>query len=293
MWGQHVAAHDVWLGKLRGAMLVKETGVVTHLFVKRGLGRGRLYIIPMDGLKRWDEEAIYTKMTLEEALQQAVLKRLEGEQFIVALTPKTSVLTADGKRLKMRGIRISSTDHSMEWLVLSKRVTRKRLLLPVDRVSEFSTGKVVLDLERSRVSGMPAYRRDVHVEADLRERLTKSSRVPQSELRGVTLKVEEGTVAFRGNVKSRHTVEALRYETRRVRGASSLLLDLSCDAEMELEIAASLAEHTRGNGGPLQVSSMLGEVKLMGHLPGEDVCAELDKAASSVAGVRSVELASG
>ncbi len=57
-------------------------------------------------------------------------------------------------------------------------------------------------MERSRVSGMPAYRQDAHVEADLRERLTKSSTVPQSELPGVTLKAEEGTIAFRGNVKS-------------------------------------------------------------------------------------------
>jgi len=109
---------------------------------------------------------------------------------------------------------------------------------------------VVLDMERSRVNGMPAYRQDVHVEADLGERLTKSSTVPQSELRGVTLKVEEGTVVFRGNVKISHTVETLRYETRQVRGASSLLLDLSCDADMVLEIAASPAEHTRGNSGP-------------------------------------------
>ena len=43
----------------------------------------------------------------------------------------------------------------------------------------------------------------------------------------------------------------LRYETRQVRGASSLLLELSFDAEMELEIAASLAEHTRRTVGPL------------------------------------------
>ena len=148
-------------------------------------------------------------------------------------------------------------------------------------------------MERSRISGMPAYRQDVHVEADLGERLTKSSTVPQSELRGVTLKVEEGTVVFRGNVKISHTVETLRYETRQVRGASSLLLDLSCDADMELEIAASLAEHTRGNSGPLQVRSMLGHVKLTGRLSGEAVCAELDKTASSVAGVRSVDLSSG
>ena len=67
------------MGKIRGAMLVKESGVVTHFFVKRGLGCGRLCIIPMDGVKRRDEEAIYTKMPLDGVLQQAVLKRLESE----------------------------------------------------------------------------------------------------------------------------------------------------------------------------------------------------------------------
>ena len=77
--GQHVYAHAVWMGKFRRAMLVKESGVMTHLFVKPGLGRGRLCTIPMDSIKRWDEEAIYTKRPLDEALKQAVLKRLESE----------------------------------------------------------------------------------------------------------------------------------------------------------------------------------------------------------------------
>ena len=59
------------------------------------------------------------------------------------------------------------------------------------------------------------------------------------------------------------------------------------------EIAAALAESTRRNGGPLQVSSQLGQVKLRGHLPGEGDCAALIETVSMVAGVRGVALEGG
>lgn len=289
-WGQYVAAHDVWLGRLYGVMLVKDSGAVTHLVVKRGLGRSSLRIIPAESIRKFAPEAIYTGMPLEEAMQQPILMRLDGEQFIVALTPKTRVLTADGKTLSLKGIRVSSERRLMEWLIVSRKLSRRRLLLPFDRVTEFTTGKVSLAMESSGLRAMPACRQDSHIEADLRERLGKAADVPQGELRGLTLTVEEGIVAFHGNVKSRRTVEALRDVTRHVKGAAALLMDVKADIDVELELATVLAEHTRGNGGPLRINSRMGNVQLLGHLPSDAECAELVRAANAVPGVHSVEV---
>ena len=293
MWGQHVAAHDVWLGRLYGALLVKESGAVTHLVVKRGHGRSRLRTITVNSVKKCASEAIYTEMSLDEALQQPTLTRLDDEQFIVALTSKTRVRTSDGKKLRLKGIRTAGDQNSMEWLVVSGRISRKRLLLPCDRIDRFTTGEVTMAIKSSGLEAMPAYRPDLHVEAELRDRLGSASTVPRDELKGITLTVEEGVVAFRGNVKSPHTVEALRDVTRLVRGATGLLMDVKSDLDLEYEIAAALAARTRGNGGPISVSSRLGEVSLVGHLPGEGECAELIRAASAVQGVKSVDLAGG
>ncbi|MDA1227471.1 MAG: hypothetical protein BZY79_02740 [SAR202 cluster bacterium Casp-Chloro-G4] len=293
-WGQQVAAYDVWLGSIYGAMLVKDSGAVTHLVVKRGLGRSSLRIISVESVEKCTSEAIYTSMPLDEALQQPKLKRLDGEQFIVALTPKTRVLTSDGKKLRLRGVRVSNEDHSLEWLVVSPWAFgrhRRSLLVPHDRIAEFTTGKVKLAIEASGLRAMPAYRQDHYVESDLRERLSNSSTGAQGDLSGVTLTVEEGVVAFHGNVKNLHTKEALRDITRQVRGAAGLLMDVRPDGDVEMEIATALVEHTRGNGGPLQVSSRLGMVQLLGHMPNEVECAALVRTAEAVPGVKGVALA--
>ena len=291
-WGQQVAAHDAWLGSLHGVLLVKDSGAVTHLVVKRGLGR-RKSVIPVESIKKCVPEAIYTKMPLEEALQQPTLERLDDEQFIVALTPKTRVLAADGKKLKLKGVRACGQEHLVEWLVVSSRMSLRRMLLPFDGVTEFSTGKVTLAMEASGLRAMPAYRQDPHVEADLRERLGKAYAVSQGGLKGITLTVEEGVVAFHGNVKNPCTLEELRGATRKVRGASGLLMDVRSDVDVERDIASAVAVHARANGGPLKVKSRLGHVTLLGHLPDEDKCAKLVQAATAVPGVHCVELVSG
>ena len=292
IWGQPVTALDVWLGRLQGVMLVQDSATVTHLVVKRGLGRGRLYVIPVESIKKCVSEAIYTEMPLEEALQQPTLRRLDNEQFIVALTHKTRVLTADGKRLRLRGLRVSGRRRSTGWLVVSTRMSKRRFLLPFDEVTEIATGKLTLAMGSSGLRALPAYRRDSDIEADLWERISTAFALRQGDLAGINVTVDEGAVAIRGNVESPNVVQSLRDAARDVRGATGLLLDVASDADLELEVAAALAQHTRGNGGPLRVSSQLGRVELLGHLPGEDECALLVRVANAVPGVRGVELAS-
>jgi osmotically-inducible protein OsmY len=169
------------------------------------------------------------------------------------------------------------------------------LLIPKDVVVPLSWARVVsaeqieLLVPYDDLLGLPEYRSDDEIRADILRRVFEDPRFEGLDRYTLKAEVVAGVVRLSGRVRSAEIKLAVQELAASTRGVLSVKNELLADDE----IAANVEHALRSAGLPLNdlaVSVLLGQVKLRGIPPSPEVRDKAMQNARSVAGVHSVEI---
>jgi osmotically-inducible protein OsmY len=108
------------------------------------------------------------------------------------------------------------------------------------------------------------------------------------ERRSVEVSVEAGDVLVRGNVRTKHSRQAVEAAVTSAEWVNAVTIDLPDDVSLEFDIAQALYRAGVAREAEVYPRSALGEVTLFGYATTPEAAAEAVRAASRVHGVRTV-----
>ena len=160
-----------------------------------------------------------------------------------------------------------------------------RLVVPIGRVVDVTSKRIVLDLRPDELAALPEYRPDDQIALDVEHAIGDDEIVRRLSARYLTIAVRDGVVTVTGNIATsshRHRVED---SVRRVRGVRGLQILPLGDDELEIAVAQALGRDSRTRRFIVRVNATLGIVRLSGDVPA--VALDLARA---VPGVRDVQI---
>ncbi len=287
-WGEAVASSDSWFGKLDGVLLVLETRSATPLIIKRGSLFSKEIYVPADRLVKWDKEGIYLNRSTAELLNHMEVRDIEHEEFIIVLNSRTEVHLEGGKTIHLNGLRLDDERYQVTHLIVSGGAMEERLLLPMSRVAEITSGKIAVAISAEDLGALPAYRRDHDIEADLWEALYDDEDISDTDLKGIHVSVKDSVATFQGNVRNPSASEDIAALAQYVEGVESVNSQLHDDWSLELAIASYITEHAHNLAESVSVHSQQGIVTLTSRLPPEETLDSIIEGIRSIDGVRDI-----
>ena len=223
VWGKAVASTDRWVGALYGAWIATEGRRLTHLLVRHGFWRPSRVAVPAERFDHSDSDGLYLRLSTLEVLG---LPRVgDAGPSRVALDSGTRLSLADGERLRLAGLRVSSDSRSVTQLLVRRPgLARGVLLLPVDTVAELDGSQTTTRLDSHDLMRLPVHRADPDVERDLWQALNESSELAVVDVKGIEVVVTEGMAVLEGSVRSRGAVA----EAAGIAGAAEGVAHVDC-----------------------------------------------------------------
>jgi len=183
------------------------------------------------------------------------------------------------------------TDPATQWVthvvVRNGRFGSHRSIVPVDRVVDATSKRIVLDLRPDELAALPEYRPDDQIAVDVERAIGDDEIVRRLSARYFGIVVRDGVVTVTGNIATsdhRHRVEESVRRVRGVRGLQNLPIG---DDELEIAVAQALGRDSRTRRFIVRVHSTLGLVQLSGDVPA--VALDLARAVPGVRGARVTE----
>jgi osmotically-inducible protein OsmY len=295
IWGEAVASTDAWFGKLDGVLVGENTYLVTNLIIRSGFHVNKWYVlskrlpISIKYINHWQQERLFLNISTSDFLKTSPIRNNETS-MLVALGRDSVVLLTDGKRLRLRGLRLSNVGcrDTVTHLIVGTDMVHSSVLLPADAVTPFTSGEISASVGKAELDKLPAYRRDHFIESDLWESLYASDRVSDTDLKGVEAHVENSIVIVQGNGRTPSAIAEIVELARSVDGVTDVKSDLVSDWDVELAVAAYISKNARELAGSISAHSQLGLVTLTGHAPSEGSKASVAQGVACLGGVRGV-----
>ena len=162
----------------------------------------------------------------------------------------------------------------------------RRLIVPIDRVVDASSERIVLDLRPEELTALPEYRTDEQIADDAEQAIGDDDIVRRLSGRYLEIAVHNGVVTVTGNIATSAHRSRVEDSVRRVRGVRGLQNLPIGDDELESAVAQALGRDPRTSRFIIPVHATLGIIRLSGNVPA--VALDLARA---VPGVRAVQIA--
>lgn len=285
LFGQDVAATDDWVGALEGVVLESDTLAVLRIVTSHGFWRRSEVDIAFDLVATCSVEGVVLSVSKHDAMQGTSDEAQNGNDHI-ELFDSTSIAT-DRSSLKLKGVRIGDDDHIVSALILHER-GNEDYVVAVDRFTEIQSDSVVLDIAESEIDELPMYRIDSDIEFDIREDLSNTEELPDTDLAAVRIDVREGIVALSGNVRESDFVNVISNVALSVAGVMVVNNQVASDWNIILGAADIVSEIAPELAGGVSFHSQLGVLNVYGHVDSDDLRNKVMAKFSEIAGVKCV-----
>jgi Mg2+/Co2+ transporter CorC/osmotically-inducible protein OsmY len=277
--GREVICHMDLVGRLERVVLDPSTGKVSHIVVRHN---GRSILLPLDNVDREDDGVIYLRAA------GCDMDRFPTYQM-PQVSDQTEVVCLDGVAGRVRHLLIHTTTRAATHIVvrLSKRLfVVREVVVPIAWARTITPDRIELAVNRAELQELPEFRPDDEILVDVLRRLNNDPRMQGID--GYTLKVDvdSGVVRLSGRVRTIEHVHAAEEVAARTRGVLAVDNELVADDELATRIYAELRGQ-RVRLENLEVSVLLGQVRLRGHA---ETATDRDAAERIARGIAHVEL---
>ena len=290
IWGRGVAATNAWVGSLHGAVISRDTLLFHDLIVARGLVFPRRFLVPMDRVRRWDNEGIFLDLPITAVLGLTTWVPEDAGPSQVAVTSRTRIALADGASLRIKGLRAAPQERLLSHLLAGRSgLFRSSRLFPAGRVTELGPGHITADGTRADLENLPAYRLDRDIEEELMETLFASEEIADTDLKGIAVRSVDGNVSLTGNVRSASAAMEADRLARSVDGGAGVDNQLITDWQIELTVGNLITQHAFSTHDSIVAHAQIGTVFLEGRVSSQEAKGAFVQAVQAVPGVQRVE----
>lgn len=282
IWGAGVAATDGWAGSLAGVLAAPD-GSITHLTVKRGLAFTKRMQVPVEHVRRWDQDGIYLDLTILE-----ILRFPRTEPAAVSLTRATRVRLSDGAALRLAGLHLrNGSPHHL--IVKRPFSVSEPILLSVEHVTSLDAGGASAALGKQDLKDLAEYRRGPDIESDFWEALYTSEGVSDVDLKSITARGSADTMVLEGNVRTAAASAEAERLAGSIAGVSQVENRIVSDWDVDMAAAAHVSQEAPHLAAFITFHTQLGEVQVEGRAPSEEERDALLRGIRALPGVRGVD----
>jgi osmotically-inducible protein OsmY len=156
--------------------------------------------------------------------------------------------------------------------------------VPTDQAT-FSGKDIVI---AARGDSLDLYYNDKSIAEAVERTIARSRAIPADESREIEVSALSGRVTIKGNVRTKQAKDTLTAAASRAPGATGASIEVVDDAALEFGVARALHNAGIARDAGIHPRSALGDVTLFGFAQSASAAAEAVRAATRVAGVRSV-----
>ena len=201
------------------------------------------------------------------------------------------VVTRNGQRgLVFRLLRDPQSHLITCFVVLTRPLLGRELVVPIELVVEVTRNRVSLKVDASELDRLPVYRTDQQIDRDVERALSMSEDLRHSGRVLLEVSVRDGVVTLRGYVPSGRSQGLASEVSTKTQGVRGLRDQLVADDDLEVRVARALADDARTRPYIIRVHCHFGIAHLTGTLEGTVASAETQviaqEIAANVAGVR-------
>ncbi|MSQ22297.1 MAG: BON domain-containing protein [Dehalococcoidia bacterium] len=275
-WGGRVVTEDGWSGRLMGAYLAPRSQQISHVMIRRGFP-GRPQQAKLENAR---QDADGTLMLPSQKQDSATPAR--GS---VPFTAKTVVHCSGGVSLPLRGLVLDRQRLRVEYLLVG--TGGDAWAVPMHQVDKLASGSPSVALSKADIEKLPVFRPDAEAHCNALAALAQAD-ITQDIFAAVQVQVTDGMAYLTGNV--RLTVQKAEAEkaVASARGVLNVQNAVAADWDLSIAIAQAMAQEGLTRQGLVTVKSLLGRVRLSGHLATQELVDSAEAVAAEVAGVRSV-----
>lgn len=197
----------------------------------------------------------------------------------------------DGPAGQVTRLLVDNTSGRASHFVMRKGSLRPRdIIVPVEWIVRSTPERLELSVPRSELDQLPPYRDDEELREAVEQALWRddSIRIEVLEQDALILQVHDGIVTLSGYIRSRAQHRRMEALIRQVPGVLEIEDQTIADDELEIAVAAALAQDNRTRGQLIRVRARLGYVNLLGDVPDAAVRDAAEEVAARVPGVRAV-----
>jgi osmotically-inducible protein OsmY len=271
-----VVFSDRWAGSVTG-FEVDESWEVLNILVTDGIFRPTTVKLPLDQATWTADRVAFPEATSAQAFRREIPPVGAPARPVTTKTPTSLPGT------RVSGALIDSTSRRAGALLVTRG--NHEYKAPIEQAA-FSGKEIVIAVPGE---ALDRFFEDAVIEESVRQAIVASRTITQDEKATLEVAVRSGRVLIGGNVHTSQDVDALRALAAGGQGAHEIAIEAVDDVSLEFEIARALYRSGVGRSARIHPRSTLGEVTLFGYADGANAAAEAVRAASQVAGVRSVE----
>ncbi len=278
--GREVVCGTDVVGSLERLVVESASGRVSHIVVRRG---GRVLVVPLELVEREDDGVLHLRPTACD------LDRFPTDE-LDALSRSTEVVCTDGAAGRVRCVLVDRLSGAVTHVVVRVSVgllAPRELVVPLSWARSFTPERIELAASRDELVGLPEFRPDDDIAIEMLRRLDESPVFQGINRYTARVDVDGGVVRLSGRVRSAELRQAAEDVAVGVRGVLSVDNQLVADDVL----AASVVQALQANGAhvdELEVSVLLGQVKLRGRVATAQDRRAAAEVARAVPGVESV-----
>lgn len=277
--GGEVEAIGNFRGRVESALISPRTGRLNGITLASGGGLIEGDSVPAAAI----DSADGTRVLVREPWSHV---EPNGDAPSVALQGGAAVLGSGGKRLgSLRLVCFDPDTRLVSGLVASKGGrSEEQVFLPISRVKAAGTEQVRTDIEPQQWSSLQPYATDDAIRAAILERFDQDPAV--RPLAGsVTVEVRGQRVELRGYVRRQAEAEMIAEVARSVPGVLAVERRLRSDEDLATAVREAINRDLGTSGTGLDVTSVFGQVDIVGQVRDRQALRRIDAAASRVQGV--------
>lgn len=290
--GAPVKCGDERIGSVRGLTISRATDELTHLVVRRGLVRRHVRVVPFAMVEDADGKRVALRPSRDGPESETPLTDVAspafpgGRRTIPTITAETRAVLKDRDVGAIAMVLVDSTTRCATHFVVQRGgLVSRRRIVPMDRVIDMTTDRIVIDAGLDELSALPEYREDDKIAADVEQAISDDEIIRRLSARYLVVAVRGGVVTVTGNIATSAHRQRIEDAVRGIPGVLDIRNLPIGDDELEISVAEALGRDPRTRRFVVPVHSTHGFVRLAGDVPA--VALDLVR---TVPGVRSVEI---
>jgi len=281
---------------LRLATVLKANFVEPHVVLGKLYAQQRQY---SKAIAHWSQalridpkhkETRYCFSALRKLLRGSEELRLEADWQGKLVRIGSLVRCTDGHIGMVWRVVPSNNDDQLTHIVVSiDDFFPRNLLVPANSITDVSGDTVFIGASlRELLRRMPQYRGDEELASRVSDILLTYEPIRAIQGMAITLAVADGMVVLSGNVPSGTIKKKAQELAMSVRGVLAVANSLTCDTELELAVAYTLASSPQIKGEGVIVRSYLGTVLLEGRVSSTQAGETIGQLVRQTSGVKQV-----
>jgi len=283
-FGSKIICSDGDGGTLAHVCFDPITRCMTHIGVKQSHLFGKIVYLSFEALVSATREAVTLNISRSYLSDVSSVK---PDGALAFLDNKSIVQNSSGAKGTLMLVAVHPESGVLAYIVVHHMRPGQNTLLRQEVVTKLETGLVVVSIPDVALHGLPPYRSDEELQAEVENLLSKFTPL-HVDLGGLTARVLDGVLYLNGNISSSLRGDIVQNQVLGIPGLLAIENHLVGDDTLANNLAMALAQDPRTHDLPIGVYPRLGIVRLRGAVHNSQQKAAAEEIVQTFPKVRSV-----